>query len=165
MSGSITDNTASMSLLPKPSYAVRSLSVSSLKRRRAYMFGGCRGPGFCHGCWFASEVTLGEVDSVATEQTERCVVAHELRDGLLSEPVRDLDDRFHGQLVRLRRGQLADEVAVDLQIVERQVLQVVERAEASAEVVECECAAELAEALGEAARLLDVHDRRRFGDL
>src|SRR4051794_19489881 len=142
MSGSITDNTAAMSLLPKPSYAVRSLSVSSLKRRRAYMFGGCRGPGFCHGCRFAREVTLGEVDSVATEQTQCRVIAHELGDRLLSEPVRNLDDRFHGQLVSLRRGQLADEIAVDLQIVERQMLQVVERTEAGAEVVECECAAE-----------------------
>ena len=59
----------------------------------------------------------------------------------------------------------ADELAVDLDDVERQVLEVGERAEAGAEVVEGEAAAELGEPLGEAARLLEVADRRRLGDL
>ena len=58
-----------------------------------------------------------------------------------------------------------DELAVDLQVVERQVLEVVERAEARAEVVEREAAAELREALGEAPRERDVRDRRGLGDL
>ena len=50
------------------------------------------------------------------------------------------------------RSRVADELAVDLEVVERQVLEVVEGAEAGAEVVEREAAAEVGEALGERAR-------------
>ena len=56
------------------------------------------------------------------------------------------------ELVGAAGGQLRDELAVDLQVVERQVLEVVEGAEAGAEVVEREAAAELAQPLGELAR-------------
>ena len=65
--------------------------------------------------------------------------------------------------VRLR-GAL-DELAVDLQERGRQVLEVGERAEAGAEVVDREAAAEVGQRLGEAARVLHVGDRRRLGDL
>ena len=61
--------------------------------------------------------------------------------------------------------EVLDELAVDLQVVERQVLEVVERGEAGAEVVERELAADLAQPLHERLRLGDVHDRRRLGDL
>src|SRR5687767_14053259 len=58
-----------------------------------------------------------------------------------------------------------DEVAVDLQVVEGEVFQVVEGAEARAEVVEREAAAELLDALGEPARRLEVGDRGRLAHL
>ena len=63
------------------------------------------------------------------------------------------------------RGERADEVAVDLEVVERQVLQVVEGGEAGAEVVEREAAAEPGQALREGAGLLHVGDRGGLGDL
>ena len=62
-------------------------------------------------------------------------------------------------------AQLLDELAVDLEDVERQVLEVVERAEAGAEVVERELAAEVGERCGERAGALDVDDRGGLGDL
>jgi hypothetical protein len=56
-------------------------------------------------------------------------------------------------------------VAVDLHVVERQMLEVVVRAEAGAEVVEREAAAHAAEDLGEAARLVHVADQGGLRDL
>ena len=69
------------------------------------------------------------------------------------------------QPVGLVAHAVGDELAVDLQVVERQVLEVVEGAEAGAEVVEREAAAELAQPVGERARLRDAGDRGRLGDL
>src|SRR4051794_23735371 len=143
MSGSITESTASMSRRPNPSYAVRSLSASSLKRSRAYMLGSSRGPRVGYRGRATRVVALREVDAEPAEHPQRRLVAHELRDGALAEAVRDLDYRLDGQLVGLGRRDLADEIAVDLQVVERQVLEVIERSETGAEVVECERAAQL----------------------
>src|SRR3954452_17852008 len=44
MSSSMTERTASMSRRVKPSYAMRSLSVRSLKGWRAYLLGECETP-------------------------------------------------------------------------------------------------------------------------
>src|SRR4051794_7944675 len=112
MSRSITDSTASMSRWPNPSYAVRSLSVSSLKGSRAYMLGRRRGPGRRDSHGLAGVVALREVDSVAAQQAQGRVVADELRHGALSEAMCDLHDRLDRQLIGLGRRQLADEVAV-----------------------------------------------------
>ncbi len=60
---------------------------------------------------------------------------------------------------------LLDEAAVDLQEVDREVLQVAERRQAGAEVVEREAAAELLERVDEAVRLREAGDRRGLGDL
>ena len=70
---------------------------------------------------------------------------------------------------------VADELAVDLEVVERQVLEVVERAEAGAEVVEREAAAEVGETarrsaaargmLATADRLGDLEDDLAGADL
>ena len=59
----------------------------------------------------------------------------------------------------------ADEVAVDLEVVEGQALEVVEGAESRAEVVQREPAAAGAQPVGEGLGLLDVGDRRRLRQL
>ena len=94
-----------------------------------------------------------------------CVVADELGDRLLAHAPGDVDQRLHDSWFGGVLGEAADELAVDLEVVERQVLEVVEGAEAGAEVVEGEPAAQAAQPLGEAPGPLDVHDRRRLGHL
>ena len=64
-----------------------------------------------------------------------------------------------------RVGQAADERAVDLQVAKGQVLEVVEGAEARAEVVERDRAAECLRTGAEGPRALHVGDRSRLGDL
>ena len=54
--------------------------------------------------------------------------------------------------------EVADERAVDLQIVERQVLQIAERGQAAAEIIERELAAHAMQHADEALRVLDVGD-------
>jgi len=56
--------------------------------------------------------------------------------------------------------QVADELAVDLDEVDRKVAQVVDGAEAAAEVVEGHAAAEGAQSAREAARVVEVGDPR-----
>jgi hypothetical protein len=63
------------------------------------------------------------------------------------------------------RREIADEVAVDLQVIERQVLQVCERAEAATEVVERKAASHAVQHADEAPRVFDVGDDRILGDL
>src|SRR6187551_1907729 len=60
---------------------------------------------------------------------------------------------------------LAHEAAVDLEEVDREVLEVTERREARAEVVEREAAAELLQRLDEAIRLAEARDGRGLRDL
>ena len=60
---------------------------------------------------------------------------------------------------------MAHELHVDLQVVDRQVLQVGEAAVAGAEVVEREAAAERRQPLGQPRGLADVLGRRGLGDL
>ena len=79
---------------------------------------------------------LGVVDAVAAQHAQRRLVADELRDRLPAHPPDDLRERLDDELVGRRDGQAADEVAVDLQVAEGQVLEVLEGAEAGAEVIE-----------------------------
>ena len=57
-------------------------------------------------------------------------------------PRHDADERLDHELVVGGARQAADEVAVDLQVAKRQVLEVLEGAEARAEVIERDRAAE-----------------------
>jgi hypothetical protein len=88
--------------------------------------------------------------------SNECVLAHSAG---------DLDDRRDEDPVGLIDGAVMYELAVDLQIIKRQMLEVVEGAEPSAEVVEREPAAELGQTVGERGRAGDVGDGGGFGDL
>ena len=76
------------------------------------------------------------------------LVGDELGDRLLAESLGDADDGLDHELVDLAVGGVLDELAVDLDVVERQVLEVVEGAEPGAEVVQREPAAVVAQAAG-----------------
>src|SRR5580658_3622167 len=77
----------------------------------------------------------------------------------------DLVDRAHHLPIDRVAQDLAHEAAVDLQIVDREVLEVTERGQAGAEVIERKLAAELLERLDEAVRLREARHRRGLGDL
>ena len=108
---------------------------------------------------------LGVVDPGLLEQGDGGLVGDELGDGLLAHALGDGDEGLHHELVGGASRQAADEVAVDLDVVEGQVLEVVEGAEARAEVVEGEAAAQAAQPVGEALGVLQVRDRGRLGEL
>src|SRR5258706_11217529 len=61
---------------------------------------------------------LGEVDAELADGFQRRPVHHELGDRLVAHALGDLDDRPHDGLVDAVLGQLPDEVAVDLEVVE-----------------------------------------------
>jgi hypothetical protein len=66
-------------------------------------------------------VALSEVDPVLAQQADRLLVADEFGDRALAEAARELDDRLDDRLIGLAAPQAGDEVAVDLEEVERQV--------------------------------------------
>ena len=82
-----------------------------------------------------------------------------------AERAPDLADGLHHAAVDRVLRHICDELTVDLQEIDRQRLQVPERREAAAEVVEREAAAARAQFLHEIGRVLQVRHRRRFGDL
>ena len=92
-------------------------------------------------------------------------VGDELGDRLFAEASGDADDGLDHELVDVSAGGVLDEFAVDLDVVEWQVLEVVEGAEAGAEVIEREAAAEVAQVLREGLGVGDVGDGGGLGDL
>src|SRR5690606_21221043 len=70
----------------------------------------------------------------------------------------------HGLIHRVH-GEVADERAVDLQIIERQVLEIAEGGQSAPEIIEGELAAHTVQHADEALRVLDVGDHRVLGDL
>ena len=88
----------------------------------------------------------------------------------LAEHVRDLGYRAHHRFRQAAAAvvdivEVADEAAVDLQVVDVEVAQVAERTEAGAEIVQREAATEVAHAADEAARAGHVADHAGLGDL
>ena len=108
---------------------------------------------------------LGKVDAVCPEQRQGLFVLDALRDRLETERLGQADDRGHDVAVGRIRGEVAHEVDVDLDVGERQVLEVGEAAVAGAEVVEGKTAADLAQAAGEASAGGDVLHECGLGDL
>ena len=114
---------------------------------------------------WADVVALGVVDAEASDHAFGVFVGDELGDRLFAEALGDADDGFDDELVDASAGRVFDEFAVDLDVVEWEVFEVVEGAEAGAEVVEREAAAVVAEVLREGLGVGDVGDGGGFGDL
>src|SRR2546427_1442458 len=118
-----------------------------------------------HGPGHADVIALRVIDTALPQPVGHLYVADELGDGLLAHALRDPDDRFDHKLVGGVGDEAPNEVAVDLEVVEREVLEVVERAEACSKVVQGELAAAVPQLVRESLRLLDVSDRRRLCQL
>jgi hypothetical protein len=108
---------------------------------------------------------LREVDAELEQQLERLRILDTLGDRLQLEAARERDDGLDDVAAGRVGREVADELDVDLQEVERQLLEVGEAAVARAEVVERELAAEVVQVLGERARGGLVRDQRRLGYL
>src|SRR3954454_4757902 len=84
----------------------------------------------------ADVVALRAIDAEPAQELERRGVLDILGDRLLAQAPLEAHDRPHGHLVGGTRQQGRDELAVDLDDVDCQVLEVGEGAEAGAEVVQ-----------------------------
>ena len=93
------------------------------------------------------------------------LIGDEFRHGFLPHPPGDPHDRLDDELVDRIGPESTDEVAIDLEIVEREMLQVIERAKAGAEIVQREAATPAPQLRHERLRLVDVANGRRFGQL
>ena len=89
--------------------------------------------------------TLGVIDAPFAQQVESGLVRHEFCDRLPSRNLGRIDDRMDDGLVDFALGDPLDESAVDLDQVERDLLQVAEPAVTGTEVVECTRAPGLAQ--------------------
>ena len=105
-----------------------------LSVRSVHALGERSGPG--------DVVALREVDAELAQQLERLGVLDALGDGLQAEAARERDDRLDDVGAGRVRREVAHELDVDLEEVERELLEVGEAAVAGAEVVEGELAAE-----------------------
>ena len=108
---------------------------------------------------------LGEVDAVVAQQGQGLRVLDALGDRLVAESAARPTIALTTMLVGASVTQVADELDVDLQVVRREPLQVGEAAEAGAEVVEGQAAADLGEPGAKAFAGGDVLHEGGFGDL
>src|SRR6185437_9555829 len=132
-------------------------------RRAPGGFSGAVG-GLQHALRLRHAVSLRVVHAQALQHVDDLLILGELGDGLFAGQVPDLVDRAHHLPVDGIVQYLLDEAAVDLQVVDRKVLQVAERRQAGAEIVEREFAAQFLQGLNEAIRLREARDGRRLGD-
>src|SRR6516225_5534109 len=156
-------------------YSIRHLSGrrsigGSYSRRAARRTTSRRGEpsgdrGLHHALRLRAAVALRVVDAGAGEHLDDLGVLGELRDGLLAGEVPDLVDRAHHLAIDRIAQDLAHEAAVDLEVIDREVLEVAEGGEPGAEVIQGELAAELLQRLDEAVRLREARYRRGLGDL
>ena len=89
------------------------------------------------------------------------LVLHPFGNGGELEPFGEIDQRAHEGTIVLRADDVLHEGAVDLDDIDAELAQVAERGVAGAEIVDGDAAAEILDAGDEAARLVDVVDRRR----
>jgi hypothetical protein len=91
----------------------------------------------------ADVVALGIVDAELAQQDQALFVFHALGHRLQIEAAGQVDDRLHHLATGPALAQVTDELDVDLQVIDRELLEVGEPAVARAEVVESDLAAEL----------------------
>ena len=85
--------------------------------------------------------------------------------GLDVERMGELGDRADDRARAVAGQQVLDEAAVDLQLVEREALQIAERRIAGAEIVERDAHAERAQRVQQPQRRVAAFEEDRFGDL
>ena len=99
---------------------------------------------------------MGEVDAIFDEQGKRLGVLDALGDRLVAEILGEACNGLDEMLVGLVRGQVPDEVDVDLQVCQLECLEVREAREPGAEVVKRDAAADVGKSADELLRRSDV---------
>src|SRR3954452_18027154 len=110
-------------------------------------------------------VALGDRHSVLGDPVEGPGVLDALGDGAQPEPPAEVDDALHDRRVRRVGEQVADERAVDLELVDRQVLEQRERGVAGPEVVHGNADPRRDEALDDPQRAIGIAHQCVLGDL
>src|SRR5690606_40429450 len=114
-----------------------------------------------HGAGPADVVALPVVHSVLHQHSQGGLVGNVLRGRPLAQGAGDLHDGPHEMLVDRVGGEIADEGAVDLQVIDGQLAQRCEGGKANAEVVQGEAAAYSPQRVHEVAGSMDVLDGGR----
>jgi len=127
--------------------------------------GAHRRKGLDDGPGHADMETLRVVDAAIAEAIRHGLIRDEFGHGLLPHASRDLYERLDDELVRGIGAKATNEVAIDLEIVEGEMLQVIERAESGAKVIQREAAPATPQFSRKRLGVVDVADRRRFGQL
>src|SRR6185295_6294878 len=101
------------------------------------------------------------VDAAAPQPIRHLLVGDELRHGFLPHAPGDPYDRLHDELIDGICAKATNEVAIDLEKVEGEMLQIKERAETRAEIIKCEAATSTSQFGRESLRVIDVANRGR----
>ena len=118
-----------------------------------------------NGAGRANEVPLAEVAAEALDPSQLAIGVDALGDDLQVERPPELDHHLQEHEVGALVFEHGDERPVDLELVDREPLQVRERAVAGPEVVERDAHAERLQLVEQRDGLVGVVDQHRFGDL
>ena len=110
-------------------------------------------------------MALQEADALAPQDFRFFGGLDALRDGREIRTLGEAEQVAQEHLAFRAAGEIANERAVDLHGIDRQALQMAQRGDAGAEIVERDAAAGSAQRGDEARRFLDVVQRRGLGDL
>jgi hypothetical protein len=90
----------------------------------------------------SQEIALTVIDTESGEDLDGFLVANKLSDRVFAHASGDLDDGGNQDSVGFVGGAVADVFTIDLEVVERQVFEVVEGAESGSEVIQRKMAPE-----------------------
>src|SRR5260221_3122435 len=110
-------------------------------------------------------VALKEVDALLLEQRRLLGGLNPLGNGGQAKSAGEAEEMAQDDLIVGSVDEVAHERAVDLDDIEGERLEVAQRSEAGAEIVERDAAAEVAHRLNETRRFVEVAQRRRLRDL
>src|SRR5690606_4484214 len=143
---------------------------SELRRREQIRYGGEvgvaeQGGDLVRGAWVAVEVSLGEVAAQLGDQARLGERLDAFGHHLQAERVGQLDHARDNDQVLALAADLVDELAVDLDVVDRQVADLSERRVTHAEVIQRDANAARVQRLQAGAGLLGVAHHVGLGDL
>lgn len=120
---------------------------------------------FGDGSGLADTGPLGKVHATLLQQPHGIAIPHALADGLWAEHARDFDDGFDKMPVDTIAAKVADEVLVDLEVVDRQALEIRQRVEPHTEVIERDSATQPLRGIDERAGAIDIRQRGLLSEL
>lgn len=114
---------------------------------------------------FADVIALGVIDAVIAQQQDDLGVLDKFGHGLFTKAVCCLYQGFDEQLVIHIGGEIADERAVNLDVLDRELLQIIERGKSHAEIIQTECATQRDDFFHQRARRSHIFHGGRFSNL